>query len=245
MKRDALTRTLYELTDALVKDFDVVDLLTMLTERCVETLETSEAGIMLVPPGGSLGVMAASTESVQVLELLEVQAEGGPSLDCIRTGTAVGRSNLTTAYDIWPQFAPECLRAGFQSVLALPIRLRGETIGALNLFRDDNETMEDSDIRAGQAFADFAAIAIHLHLFSFPIRIGAERLRNVLDSRVVIEQAKGMLSHMATVDVETTFGMMRSYARAQGLGVVDVARGVIDGTLTAHSLLSSGKPPST
>jgi GAF domain-containing protein len=238
MEREVLTRTLYELTDTLIDDFDVVDLLTLLTERCVEILDISEAGIMLAPPAGTLGVMAASTESVHVLELLEVQAEDGPSLDCLRIGAAVGHNDLTTAYDIWPHFVPECLGAGFRSVFVLPIRLRGETIGALTLFREDEGAMNDSDIRAGQAFADVAAIAIHLHLFSFPLHVGAERLRRVLDSRVVIEQAKGMMSHMATVSVEATFGMMRTYALSHGLGVIEVAEGVIDGTLTADSFLS-------
>jgi GAF domain-containing protein len=238
MRTDALTRTLYELTNTLVDDFDLVDLLTLLTERCVEILDISEAGIMLAHPGGNLGVMAASTESIQVLELLELQAEDGPSLDCLRINEAVGQADLTLAYDIWPHFAPECLRSGFQSVLALPIRLRGETIGALSLFREDEGTMNDSDIPAGQLFADIVAIAIHLHLFSFPVHIGAERLRRVLDSRVVIEQAKGMLSNMVTVSVETTFEMMRTYALRHGLGVIEVAEGVIDGTFSANSFLS-------
>jgi GAF domain-containing protein len=236
MGSDALTRTLYELTNTLVSDFDVIEILTLLTERSVEILDISEAGIVLAPPAGELRVMAASSESVQVLELLEVQAQEGPCLDCLHTGTAVGQNDLTTAHDIWPHFAPECLDAGFRSVLALPICLRGQTIGALNLFRADDGSMSDSDVRAGQAFADLAAIAIHLHLFSFPIQVSAERLRHVLNSRVIIEQAKGMLSHMATVNVETTFGIMRAYALSRGLNVIDVAEGVIDGTLSVDSL---------
>jgi GAF domain-containing protein len=240
MERDALTRTLYELTDTLVKDFDVIDLLTLLTERCVEILDISEAGIMLAPPAGDLGVMAASTESVQVLELLDVQAQEGPCLDCLRTGGAVEQNDLTTAYDVWPHFAPECVDAGFQSVHALPIRLRGETIGALNLFRESEGTMNDSDIRTGQTLADIAALAIHLHIFSFPVQVSVERLRHFLDSRVVIEQAKGMLSHMAAVNVETTFAIMRTYAVTHGLDVIDVAQSVIDGTLTATTLLVPG-----
>ena len=237
MGNDALTRTLYELTGTLVSDFDVIDLLTLLTERCVEILDISEAGIVLAPSARDLGVMAASSESVRLLELLEVQALDGPCLDCLRTGAVVGERDLTTAHDIWPDFAPECLQAGFRSVLALPIRLRGETIGALNLFRADKGGVNDADIRSGQALADIAAIAIHLHFFSLPIHVTSEQLRHILDSRVVIEQAKGMLSHMAGVNVEATFGIMRTYALSQGLGVIDVAEGVINGTLTVHSLL--------
>jgi GAF domain-containing protein len=230
MQRESiLERTLVELADTLVDDFDVVDLLTLLTERCVEILDVSEAGIMLLSPAGDLGVMAASTESV-------VQAQEGPCFDCLRFGETVVQADLTSAYDIWEHFAPECLAAGFQSVLALPMRLRGEAIGVLNLFREDKGTMNDSDMRAGQAFADIATIAILQNRSALAAQRMIEQLHHALENRVVIEQAKGMLANQAFASVEVAFTMMRKYARDHNLKLAEVARNLIEGRLAAKVL---------
>jgi GAF domain-containing protein len=241
MQRESrLERTLVELADTLVDDFDVVDLLTLLTERCVEILDISEAGIMLASPVGDLGVMAASTESVRVLELLEVQAQEGPCLNCYRFGETVVQTDLTSAFDIWPHFAPECLVAGFQSVLALPMRLRGETIGVLNLFREAKGAMNDSDVRAGQAFADIATIAILQNRSALVAQRIIEQLQHALENRIVIEQAKGMLANQAFANVEMAFTMMRKYARNHNLRLAEVARDLIEGRLAAKALNPSG-----
>jgi GAF domain-containing protein len=240
MQRESLLeRTLVELADTLVDDFDVVDLLTLLTERCVEILDVSEAGIMLASAAGDLGVMAASTESVGILELLEVQAQEGPCLNCFRFGEPVVQPDLNLAYDIWPHFAPECLAAGFQSVLALPMRLRGETIGVLNLFREDKGTMNDSDMRAGQALADIATIAILQNRSALAAQRIIEQLHHALDNRVVIEQAKGMLANQAFANVEVAFTMMRKYARNHNFRLAEVAQALIEGRLTAEALVPS------
>jgi GAF domain-containing protein len=240
MQRESLLeRTLVELADTLVDDFDVVDLLTLLTERCVEILDISEAGIMLASPDGDLGVMAASTESVRLLELLEVQAEEGPCLNCFRLGETVVQTDLALAHDVWPHFAPECLAAGFQSVLALPMRLRGETIGVLNLFREGKGMMNDSDMRAGQAFADIATIGILQNRSALAAQRIIEQLHHALDNRVVIEQAKGMLANQAFANVEVAFTMMRKYARDHNLKLAEVARELIEGRLPAQALSRS------
>ena len=142
-----LARTLVELADTLVADFDVVDLLTRLVDRCVDVLDIGAAGIMLAAPDGGLRVMASSSEAMRVLELFEVQGQEGPCLDCYRTGQSVVNQDLATVDGRWPRFAPEALAVGFRSVHALPMRLRRETIGSLNLFTADRPPLRENEQR--------------------------------------------------------------------------------------------------
>src|SRR5437870_1631295 len=159
MTREArLATTMVELADTLVAEFDVVDLLTLLADRCVDVLDVGAAGIMLAAPDGELRVVASTSETMRILELLELQAQEGPCLECFRSGVAVVNQDL--AGDRWPRFAPAARDAGFQSVHALPMRLRGTRLGALNLFHVDPGEMHDADVAAAQALADIATIAI-------------------------------------------------------------------------------------
>src|SRR5688500_12400007 len=152
MPREAmLARTFVELADTLVADFDVVELLTLLTDRCVEVLDVGAAGLMLAAPDGDLRVMASSSDAMRVLELLEVQAEEGPCMDCYRTGGPIAKHDLNVEPDRWPRFTAEALTMGFRSVHALPMRLRGTVIGALNLFHTQAGAMEHADLDAAQA----------------------------------------------------------------------------------------------
>src|SRR5256885_7261956 len=154
-----MAKTLVELADSLVADFDVVDLLTLLATRCVEVLDVGAAGIVLLSPEGDLRVVASSSEAMRVVELFELQSQEGPCLDCYRTGEPVLNQDLTSADGRWPRFGPVAIEAGFRSVHALPMRLRGTIVGALNLFRAE-EAMAEPDVVAGQALADVATIAI-------------------------------------------------------------------------------------
>jgi GAF domain-containing protein len=158
-----LGRTLVRVADTLVADYDVVEVLISLTDCCVNVLNFDAAGIMLVGPDGDLRVMASSSEAMRMLELFEVQSQEGPCLDCFRTGTTVVNQALATVGGRWARFAPEALAAGFNSVHALPMRLRGSIIGALNLFGRDAGEMRQADIDAAQAVADIATIAIIQH----------------------------------------------------------------------------------
>jgi GAF domain-containing protein len=232
MTREALlARTMVDLADTLVDNFDVVELLTLLTDRCVEVLDVSAAGLMLVAPEGDLRVVASSSEEMRVVELFELQSEEGPCPDCFRTGEAVLNQNLATVGGRWPRFGPVALEAGFRSVHAVPMRLRGVIIGALNLFRADEGELEDGDILVAQALADVATIAILQHRAAFEAYRVNEQLHHALNSRIVIEQAKGMLAERAGLDMEQAFSWLRHHARNHNLLLVDVARAVIDGTV--------------
>jgi GAF domain-containing protein len=231
MTRDALlAKTFVELSDTLVEEFDVVDLLTLLADRCVAVLDVDAAGIMLAEPGGELRVLASSSEAMRILELFEVQAQEGPCLDCYRTGEPVVNEVLTAATGRWPRFSSEALAAGFHSVQALPLRLRGTTIGALNLFHRDAAQLQPADVDVAQGFADIATIAILQHRAGREAEVLNAQLQSALNSRVVIEQAKGVIAERGGLSMDEAFHALRSHARSRNLGLVQAARGVIDGT---------------
>jgi transcriptional regulator with GAF, ATPase, and Fis domain len=237
MPREALlARTFVELADTLVDDFDVVELLTLLADRCVEVLDVSAAGLMLVAAEGDLRVVASSSEAMRVVELFELQAHEGPCLDCYRTGEPVLNQDLTVGHRRWPRFAPVALEAGFGSLHALPMRLRGVVIGALNLFRADKGQMDEADVVAGQALADVATIAILQHRATLDAHVVNDQLNHALNSRVVIEQAKGVLAERAGLNMEEAFSRLRNHARNHNLRLIDVAQHVIDGTLPTAAL---------
>lgn len=231
MPREALlARTLVELADNLVDDFDVVDLLTLLTERCVEALDVTTAGLMLASPEGELRLVASSSHSMHILESFELQTEEGPCLDCFRTGKPIANVDLAGA-NPWPRFAPLAIDAGFHSVHAFPMHLRTQSIGALNLFRADQGHMDTADVLVAQAFADVATIAILQHRASLEAQALNEQLQSALSSRVIIEQAKGMLAERLGLDVEQAFVTLRRFARDHNVRLADTAHELIAGTL--------------
>lgn len=237
-----LVHTLVELADSLVDDFDVVDLLSLLAHRCEEVLDLAAAGVMLVAPEGDLRVIASSSEATRVVELFELQADEGPCLDCFRTGEAVAVEDLSSVDSRWPRFAPVALNAGFGSVNALPMRLRGSTVGALNLFGSEPGGLAVDDVVAGQALADVATIALLQQRVVSEGRVLNEQLNHALTSRVVIEQAKGVVAERANLPMEKAFEAMRHYARSRNLLLADVARGITDRTLAPEALLAVRSP---
>jgi GAF domain-containing protein len=234
--QSTLVRTLVQLADTLVADFDVVELLTMLADRCVEVLDVDAAGLMLVAPDGDLRVMASSSETMRVLELFEIQAQEGPCLDCYRTGLPVVNQDLSAAHGRWPRFAAEAQAAGFQSVHALPMRVRGSIIGALNLFHAEPGSMQQQDMEAAQALADVATVGILQHRAAHEAQILNEQLQRALSSRVVIEQAKGMVAEREGLTMEGAFATLRNYARSHNRRLVDVANDVIEGALDVSEM---------
>ncbi len=235
-RESMLARTLVELADTLVDEFDVVDLLMLLADRCVEVLDVQAAGIMLATPDGQLRVMASTSEAMRVLELFEIQAQEGPCFDSYHTGQAVVNQDLDSGNGRWPRFAAQALDAGFHSAHALPMRLRGSVIGALNLFRTDVGQMGPADLKVAQAFADVATIAILQHRAAREAQILAQQLTYALNSRVMLEQAKGILAERLDLDMERSFATLRNHARNHNLRLSAVARSVIDGSLAPSGL---------
>jgi GAF domain-containing protein len=236
VNENLVIRTLVELADNLVEDFDVVDLLSHLADRCVEVVDVAAAGVMLAPPSGALQVVASSSEAMRVLELYELQADQGPCLDCFATGEAVVNTDLAAADSLWPRFAPEAVAAGFRSVHAVPLRLRGLTIGALNLFRSKPGALDAAEVTAVQGLADIATIAIIQHRVTIDAQKLNSQLSEALNSRITIEQAKGKISQAENVDMDRAFQRLRQHARRHNLRLSDLATDVASGTRDPASL---------
>jgi transcriptional regulator with GAF, ATPase, and Fis domain len=244
MDGQLLSETFVELTDTMVAEFDVIDFLHVLTRRSVQLLDVSAAGLLLTSPRGELRVVAASSEAARLLELFQLQSDQGPCLDCFRSGQPV-TADLTTQAGRWPRFAAAARDAGFTAVQALPMRLREQIIGALNLFRAAPGPFDPAAIGIGQALADVATISL-LHERSMRRSDTLnEQLQTALDSRVIIEQAKGKLAERLGTDMNQAFNLLRDFARARNLRLSDLARDFVDGTETLTSLTARPRPPGT
>jgi len=237
MSRESrLAEAFVTLADALVSDFDVAGPFHDLAGVCVELLEVTAAGLMLVDASGRLRVMSSSSERSRLLELMEIQHDEGPCLDCHREGRPVLVADLAAERARWPSFADEAMRVGFGAVYALPMRLRSDTIGALNLFHRDPDTITEATLRIGQALADVATIAILQQRAVQAREELAQQLQTALNSRVIIEQAKGVLAERRHADMSTAFNLLRSHARSTHQQLADVARAVVAGELNTDQL---------
>jgi len=244
-----LIETFVKLADTMVKDFDVVDFLSVLSRRCVDLFDAGDAGLMLVDADGHMQVAASSSHEMRVLELLEIQHDQGPCPDAYRTGAPVQCPDLRDATQRWPQFAPDALAAGFRSAHALPLRLRDVTIGALNLLRVEPGALPDEDIAAAQALADVATIGILHHRAAAESHLLSEQLQYALNSRIVIEQAKGVIAHKLELNTDQAFEVLRRYSRDHNQRLADTAVAVVDRTLdtaalTAKRSRKAGRSPS-
>lgn len=229
MTQVRLTEVFVEMADTLVDDFDVIDFLHGLTERCVELLGVTAAGLMLTDERDRLQVIAASTEKTRLLELFQLQTEQGPCIDCFRSGEPVSVADLPSA-GRWPHFTPAAGEVGFASVHALPMRLRTEVIGALNLFHTEPGALDDEKQRIGQALADVATIGL-LQQRAIQHRDSVtEQLQTALNSRVLIEQAKGALAERLDLEVNEAFILLRSEARSRNRRLSDFAKAVLEGS---------------
>jgi GAF domain-containing protein len=237
MSRESLLiSTLVELADNLVDDFDVIEVLTMLCNRCVETIDVDAAGVMLASPAGELQYVASSSESMRILELYQIQADEGPCVECFHSGEPIIDRLLVDAKDQWPHFSPRAIELGFNSVYCLPMRLRGRVIGALNLFRIDAEALDENDVVVAQGLSGVATIAILQHQTSLDAKVLNSQLSKALDSRIIIEQAKGMVSQATDCDVDQAFGRLRTHARNHNARLTVVANAIVDGTIRPHDL---------
>lgn len=231
-----LTRVFVELADTLVDEFDALDFLSTLTERSVELLDADAAGVILIDARGVLHVVASTSDEAQLLELLELQNDEGPCLECLETGRAVVNLGPEQAGARWPRFSAALAEVGFQSAHAIPLRLRDSVVGAMNLFCTADSRLSDDDLALGQALADIATIGLLQERAVRQSGLIAEQLQTALDNRVLIEQAKGVLMASAGVAVDVAFQMMRGYSRRNNLPVKDVAARVVDRSLTADRL---------
>ena len=226
-REQELARTFAMLAGSLVEDYDIVDLLERLAEACVRLLGVTAAVLLLNDQQGGLTVVASSSEETRLQEIFQLQNDQGPCLECVRTGTAVVSGDLDADRSRWPLFASFAVEAGFRSVAALPMRLREQTIGGLNLFYDHAVPVTPDDQRLAQALADVATTGILQQRTVQRSSLLAEHLQRALCSRVVIEQAKGVLAERNKMSMEVAFDSLRLYARDQDLKLTDLAVAIV------------------
>ena len=241
-REQRLSQAFVELADTLVDDFDVVDFMTLLTERCVELLGATDGGLMLVDPQGELRVVASSSEQMRTLELLELQSSEGPCLDAFRTADAVGANDLDAVARRWPGFATHVHLAGYRSIYAVPMRLRATVIGALNLFNTDQAPWDDEDLKIAQALAGVATIGLLHHRAMHDSLLLSTQLQTALNSRVTIEQAKGLLAERLDIDTEDAFERLRLYARSHSLLLARVAADLLAAALPTAAMDELRRP---
>ncbi|WP_329052929.1 GAF and ANTAR domain-containing protein [Amycolatopsis sp. NBC_01488] len=232
-----VSRTFVRLADTLVADFDVSDFLSMLAEQCVDLLGVSAASVILLDPDGGLRVAATSSERAELLELFAVETDDGPCIDCVRGGVPVSCADLRTETDHWPRFTAAARECGFRAVHAIPMRLRDQVIGVLTFLGVDPGDLQRDDIELGQALADVATIGILQHRTIEQHTEVAGQLQTALHSRVVIEQAKGVLAQRSGLSMDDAFSQLRSYARAHHLRLTDLAAAVTNGTIDLAAIL--------
>ncbi|GAA2593188.1 GAF and ANTAR domain-containing protein [Dactylosporangium fulvum] len=222
-----LARIFVEVADTLVDEFDLIEFLQMLANRAAGLIDTATVGLLLADEKDRLRFMAASDETTKLLELFQLQWRDGPCLDAFRTAEPVVNADLRTAGARWPRFAPYATAAGFRSVHAVPLRLRSEVIGAMGVFGTGSTAFDDADVQIVQALADVAAIGL---LQERTIRRGevlTEQLQGALNSRIIIEQAKGAIAQAHHVSVDAAFELIRAYARRTNRRLSDVAHLVV------------------
>jgi len=227
-----------EVADTLVDDFDLMDFLNNLAVHAADVTGTSAVGLMLTDHTGTLRFMAASTADARLLELFQLQHSEGPCVDCHRNGEPVQETDLANAESRWPTFAPRAVAAGIHSVHAFPLRLRDRTIGALNTFGPDPEPLDADTVRVVQALADVATIAIIQERALARADTLTEQLQFALNSRIVIEQAKGAISRALGVSVDDAFNILRDHARRNRLRLTGLAHDVVTKTETMSALRS-------
>ena len=230
-REQRIVETFVELADTMVDDFDVIEFLARVAERCVELLDCSEAGLLLADAAGRLRVMASSSERSDALDLLQSQNDEGPCFECFHRGEPVVSRSLEEDRGRWPIFAPAALERGFGSVQAVPMRVHASTVGALNLFRAQSGGIVERDLPLAQGMADLAAVALLQERTVRESRGMTQQLQRALSSRVVIEQAKGMLAEHAQISVDAAFSRLREYARSHNRRLSELAGELTDGHL--------------
>jgi len=234
----AITQAFVSLADTMVNDFDVVDLLTTLTAQCARLLDVASAGLLLADRRRVLHVVAASSEQTRTLELFQLQRDQGPCLECFRSGNPVSVGDLSSEERRWPQFVPAARRAGFASVHAIPMRLRNNVLGTLGLFGVNVGALNDEDLELGQALAHVASVIVVTGSTVADGKLVVQQLQNALDSRVVIEQAKGILAQRGRMTMDDAYAQLRQYARSHNELLTLVAKRLVSRELSPQSILT-------
>jgi GAF domain-containing protein len=227
-REQRINEAFVKVADTLMDSYDIVDLLSTLVRECTDLLGVEAGGMLIADTFGNLELVASTSEEAEFVEVMQLAAGAGPCVDCFTTGAAVSVEDITATGDTWPQFTAAALQRGFRSLHATPMRLRGRVIGTMNLLGTRPGVFDERDTALAQALADVAIIGILQERSLRDPQIISEQLHLALDTRVMIEQAKGVLSHVHSMSMEDAFGALRTYARDHRMTLRDLAGGVID-----------------
>jgi transcriptional regulator with GAF, ATPase, and Fis domain len=243
LREQRIGRAFVHLADTIVDDFDLTEFLHVLVDHCVDLLDVDAAGVLLSDQRGGIRMAAASSEKAELLAVFAADTEGGPCVDCVRTGHVVVSTDLTTDTGRWPRYAAAAEACGFRAVHALPMRLRRDVIGALSLLNVEPDGVRSVSSQLGQALADVATIGILQQRTIDHSAVVTEQLQTALNSRVIIEQAKGMLAaHSGALTPDQAFTALRGYARTHHHRLSELARQVVDGTADIKAITTHGTP---
>jgi GAF domain-containing protein len=240
-REDDIVASFVSMAGSLAQGHDVNELLTGLAADCARLLDVSAVGLLLADPRGALHVVAASSERAADLEAFQVQREQGPCHTCYLDGQAVNVPDLAAAAARWPDFAAVAAKAGVASVHAVPMRLRDAVVGALNLFGGTTGSLKDEDLRLAQALADVATVALIQDRAATDRNLVNEQLQNALDSRVILEQAKGVLAYSGDLDMPAAYAALRTYARDHNIKLTELARALVNRAVPAALVLEHAR----
>jgi GAF domain-containing protein len=224
--------------DTLTTDFDVLDLLHTLVEQCTQILDTDAGGLMLMDGNGQLQLMTSTSEAADFVEVMQLNASAGPCIECFTSGTAQSVPSIKHLGQRWPDFQKAAILGGFKSAHATPMKLRGQVIGTMNLFSTKRGALSERDAAVAQALTDVATIGILQERVVQEVNTMAEQLHKALDSRVLVEQAKGVIAHSLSIDMDAAFSAIRAYAHANSLTIRAVAEGISNRSITLSNAVS-------
>ena len=230
-----LVRTFVSLADSLVSGYDVLDLLQTLVDQATLLFDASASGIIIGPDAQHLEVVASTSEKSRLVGLMQLEVGEGPCVEAVTTGRVVSVADVRAIAHRWPAFSAQAAGAGYVSVHAIPLRLRAQVIGSLNLFREHEGALNEADATAAQALADVATISVLQERIIHDSGVVHDQLRHALDSRVVIEQAKGVIAHTLGVDMDVAFRLIRREARSTSTAMPVVAAAIVDGRTTLEA----------
>ena len=240
-REDDIVASFVSMSGSLAQGHDINELLTQLAADCARLLDVSAVGLLLADPRGALHVVAASSERVADLEAFQAQRAQGPCHTCYLDGQPVNVPDLAAAAARWPDFAAVAAKAGVASVHAVPMRLRDATIGALNLFGGTPGSLNEADLRLAQALADVATVALIQDRAATDKNLVNEQLQNALDSRVMLEQAKGVLSYSGDLDMPTAYAVLRQYARDHNIKLTELSHALVNRAVPAALVLDHAR----
>jgi GAF domain-containing protein len=242
-REERINGAFLKVADTLMDSYDVVDLLSTLVHECTDLLGRQGGGILIADATGDLELLASTSEAAEFVEVMQLAAGSGPCVDCFTTGKAVAVTDIAESGERWPKFRTAALDRGFRSLHATPMRVRGKVVGTMNLLGTETGGLDERDVALAQALADVAIIGILQERSLRDPRILSEQLHLALDTRVLVEQAKGVLAHTLGLDMEAAFNTLRGHARRNGMPLREVAEGVVDRSIDVSILAATSEKP--